>query len=122
MKLAELLLSEDKGWSATKIDDLIKNGPLNNEIAIERKIPMHIAYFTAWVDEQGKLQTYRDVYGHEKRVDQALEGKWDQIAKGRRSSGARRAGQVGACTRGADQAQAENRSSMHLSSAIGGGF
>jgi murein L,D-transpeptidase YcbB/YkuD len=82
VKLAELLLSEDKGWSATKIDDLIKNGPLNNEIAIERKIPMHIAYFTAWVDEQGKLQTYRDVYGHEKRVGQALEGKWDQIAKG----------------------------------------
>jgi murein L,D-transpeptidase YcbB/YkuD len=82
VKLAELLLSEDKGWSATKIDDLIKNGPLNNEIAIERKIPMHIAYFTAWVDEQGKLATYRDVYGHEKRVGQALEGKWDQIAKG----------------------------------------
>ena len=82
VKLAELLLSEDKGWSATKIDDLIKNGPLNNEIAIERKIPMHLAYFTAWVDEQGKLATYRDVYGHEKRVTQALEGKWDQIAKG----------------------------------------
>jgi hypothetical protein len=82
VKLAELLLSEDKGWSATKIDDLIKNGPLNNEIAIERKIPMHIAYFTAWVDEQGTLKTFRDVYGHEKRVGQALEGKWDQIAKG----------------------------------------
>jgi murein L,D-transpeptidase YcbB/YkuD len=82
VKLAELILAEDKGWSATKIDDLIKNGPLNNEIAIERKIPIHITYFTAWVNEQGKLETYRDVYGHEKRVTQALEGKWDQIVKG----------------------------------------
>ncbi len=82
VKLAELILAEDKGWSPAKIDDLIKNGPLNNEVAIERKVPIHIAYFTAWVDEQGKLATYRDVYGHEKRVTQALEGKWDQIVKG----------------------------------------
>jgi murein L,D-transpeptidase YcbB/YkuD len=82
VKLAELILAEDKGWSPAKIDELIKNGPLNNEIAIERKIPMHLAYFTVWVNEEGKLETYRDVYGHEKRVTQALEGKWDQIAKG----------------------------------------
>jgi murein L,D-transpeptidase YcbB/YkuD len=82
LKLTELILAEDKGWSAAKIDELIKSGPLNNEIAIERKVPIHITYFTAWVDEQGKLATYRDVYGHEKRVTQALEGRWSQIAKG----------------------------------------
>ena len=82
VRLAELLLALDKGWDAEKIAELIRSGPLNNEIAIERKIPVHLAYFTAWVDDGGKLQSWGDVYGHEKRVTQALEGKWTEIAKG----------------------------------------
>jgi murein L,D-transpeptidase YcbB/YkuD len=81
-RMAEILLGEDKGWDAAKIADLIANGPPNNEVPIERKIGVHITYFTAWVDEQGALQTARDVYGHEKRITQALEGQWAQIAKG----------------------------------------
>jgi len=81
-RMAEILLSEDKGWDAAKIADLIANGPPNNEVPIERKIGVHVTYFTAWVDEQGALQTARDVYGHEKRITQALSGEWAQIAKG----------------------------------------
>ena len=83
LKAAEVLLFEDKGWDAAKVDDLAKNGPMNNEIAMDKKIKMHIAYFTAWVDDAGALKTYSDIYGHEKRVTQALDGKWEQIAKGR---------------------------------------
>lgn len=81
-RMAEILLGEDKGWDAAQIADLIANGPPNNEVPIERKIGVHITYFTAWVDEQGALQTARDVYGHEKRITQALTGEWAQIAKG----------------------------------------
>jgi len=83
LKVAELVLAEDKGWDAAKIDDLAKRGPMNNEIAIDNKIKMHIAYFTAWVDDAGALKTASDIYGHEKRVTQALDGNWEQIAKGR---------------------------------------
>jgi len=83
LKVAEIILAEDKGWDAVKIDDLAKRGPMNNEIAIDDKIKMHIAYFTAWVDDAGTLKTASDIYGHEKRVTQALDGTWDQIAKGR---------------------------------------
>ncbi|MGE0024183.1 MAG: L,D-transpeptidase family protein [Hyphomicrobium sp.] len=83
LRVAEILLAEDKGWDAAKIDELAKQGPFNNEVAIDKPIKMHIAYFTAWVDDDGKLTTYSDIYGHEKRVTQALDGKWDQIAKGR---------------------------------------
>jgi murein L,D-transpeptidase YcbB/YkuD len=81
-RMAEILLSEDKGWDAARIADLIANGPPNNEVPIERKIGVHVTYFTAWVDEQGALQAARDVYGHEKRITQALTGEWAQIAKG----------------------------------------
>jgi len=81
-RLAEILLAEDKGWDAAKVADLIEHGPENNEIQIERVIPVHVTYFTAWVDEKGETQTARDVYGHEKRITLALAGKWQQIVKG----------------------------------------
>jgi murein L,D-transpeptidase YcbB/YkuD len=83
LRVAELVLAHDKGWDAAKVSELAKSGPLHNEVLIEKRIPMHIAYFTAWVDDDGKLKTYSDIYGHEKRVAQALDGKWTQIAKGR---------------------------------------
>lgn len=82
-KLAEVLLNADKGYDAAKIDDLIKNGPLDNTVELTTRIPVHITYFTASVDDAGKLQTFRDPYGHERRIIQALEGRWTEIHKGR---------------------------------------
>jgi len=81
-RMAEILLAEDKGWDAAKIADLIKDGPGNNEVEIDRRIPVHVTYFTAWIDEEGKTQSASDVYGHEKRIRLALAGNWKQIAKG----------------------------------------
>lgn len=81
--LAEILLEEDKGWGPAQVREILRNGPQNNEIAIDSKIPVHITYFTAFVDDNGKLQTFPDVYGHERRITLALEGKWNQILKGR---------------------------------------
>jgi murein L,D-transpeptidase YcbB/YkuD len=81
--LARIALKEDKGWTAAQTDNALYNGPLNNEIAIEHKIPVHMTYFTALVGEDGELRTFPDVYGHERRITLALEGKWDRIVKGR---------------------------------------
>ncbi len=81
--LAEILLREDKGWDSTHVAEIINTGPLNNEIALDHKIPVHITYFTALVDDEGKLHTFGDVYGHERRITQALDGRWGQIVKGR---------------------------------------
>lgn len=83
LEVAKIVLDYDKGWDGAKIDDLAKRGPMNNEIPMEKRIRMHLAYFTMWVADDGTLKTYSDIYGHEKRVTQALEGRWDQIAKGR---------------------------------------
>lgn len=83
MRMAELVLAEDKGWDAQRVEQTMRDGPRNNEIVIERKIPVHLVYFTAWVDDDGKVRTYADIYGHEKRITQALEGKWDEIDVGR---------------------------------------
>jgi murein L,D-transpeptidase YcbB/YkuD len=83
MRMAELVLAEDKGWDAARVNEVMSEGPRNNEIVIDRKIPVHLVYFTAWVDDDGNVRSYRDIYGHEKRITQALDGKWDEIDVGR---------------------------------------
>jgi murein L,D-transpeptidase YcbB/YkuD len=80
--LAEIVLREDKGWDKAKVAEEV-DAQLNNEIPLDRKVPVHMTYFTALVDESGTLHTFPDVYGHERRIVLALEGKWNQIVKGR---------------------------------------
>lgn len=79
LDMATILLGEDKGWDRAKIDDLVKNGPEHNEIELDTAIPVHITYVTARIEEDGKITTWRDIYGHEKRVTLALQGKWSKI-------------------------------------------
>ncbi len=79
LKMAEVILNADKGWDKAKIDELVKDGPDHNIIALDRKIPVHIVYFTARIEEGGKITTFSDIYGHEKRFTLALAGQWDKI-------------------------------------------
>jgi murein L,D-transpeptidase YcbB/YkuD len=81
IKLAEILLQEDKGWSESKVDGLIENGPEENEIGLTQPIPVHVTYFTASVSKDGEVQAFNDVYGHEKRITLALQGRWNEIEK-----------------------------------------
>lgn len=79
---AEVLLREDKGWDGAKVRELASSGPLDNEVVLEKRINVHMTYFTAQAGADGRVQSFRDVYGHERRITQALEGKWNQIARG----------------------------------------
>jgi murein L,D-transpeptidase YcbB/YkuD len=81
-RLAETLLGIDKGWSAEEVDELLDGEPEELGVPLNQHIPVHITYFTAQVDDAGDVTTEKDVYGHEKRITQALEGKWDAIDKG----------------------------------------
>jgi murein L,D-transpeptidase YcbB/YkuD len=83
LKFAEIVLGEDKGWNMTRIADLANRGPQNNEIKLSRRIPVHVTYFTAVVDDDGRLKTMSDLYGHEQRVHLGLEGKMHLIAQPR---------------------------------------
>lgn len=127
MKMAEVILQEDKGWSAAEVDEKMMSGPRNNEIVIEKKIPMHLVYFTAWVGEDGKLKTFNDIYGHEKRITQALAGDWDKIDVGRNHLAPVEAGDPSNFTP-APMARQQKRSKQPstiidmVGSALGGGF
>jgi L,D-transpeptidase YcbB len=43
-------------------------------IGIKNKMPVNFLYWTAWVDDAGALQFRRDVYGLDRRLDEALRG------------------------------------------------
>jgi murein L,D-transpeptidase YcbB/YkuD len=81
--LASIVLRADQGWDPARVIEAANTGPLNNEIAIEHRIMVHMTYFTAFVDDDGKLHTFPDVYGHEQRIALALAGEWQGIDKGR---------------------------------------
>lgn len=83
MELAELILKADKGWDKAKTHEMFDSTPNNHTIEMEKRVMVHNTYFTAMVDEDGKLSTFRDIYGHEKRIALALEGRWSEIRKGR---------------------------------------
>ncbi len=73
-RLATLLLAEDKGWSAAKINALVAQGE-NKVIALRRPVPVHLTYFTLTVGEDGRLQTFADIYGLDGRMAPKLFDK-----------------------------------------------
>ncbi len=81
LSLAEHLLAADKGWTSTQIKELAWDGPENVAVKLDTHVPVHITYFTALVDDAGKVETFNDVYGHERRITLALEGNHKLISK-----------------------------------------
>src|SRR5262245_53775534 len=71
VRLATVLLAHDKGWSANEVEGYVRRG---GEIALRKPIPVHVTYFTAVVDDAGKVQYFSDIYGLDERVASALEG------------------------------------------------
>jgi murein L,D-transpeptidase YcbB/YkuD len=73
-RLATLLLSEDKGWSAQQVQNLLATGN-NSIVPLARQVPVHLTYFTVVADERGKLQTFDDIYGIDAKMGAVLFGK-----------------------------------------------
>ncbi|KAF0229513.1 MAG: ErfK/YbiS/YcfS/YnhG family [Beijerinckiaceae bacterium] len=69
--LAERLLAASTGQSEQQLRGLIGRG--ERMIKLTEKIPVHLTYFTVFVDETGTLQQRRDLYGHDARVKNALQ-------------------------------------------------
>ena len=77
IKLAEVLLARDKGFSAEQVQEYVRRG---GEIKLTNPIPVHITYFTAVVDDAGKLHYRPDIYALDGRVASKLEGQTVNIA------------------------------------------
>jgi len=73
-RLAEILLAEDKGWASKQVEDLIAKGN-NSAVTLDHPIPVHTTYFTAVVGDDGKIKTFADIYGLDRKIAPAVLGK-----------------------------------------------
>ena len=71
---AAVLFAEGKGWSADQVKEQWDNG-VNSAVTLGRPIPVHMTYFTVVVDENGRVSTFADLYGFDRKVANALFGK-----------------------------------------------
>lgn len=71
--LANLLLGAVSGWTRDSTAAALALGR-ERPVALPRAIPVVLAYWTAWVDDDGVTQLRDDVYGWDARVTGALAG------------------------------------------------
>ena len=70
--LAAYVLHGDPKWTREKIVSAIESGE-SRIVWLPEPIPVHVLYWTAWVDEEGTVQFRSDVYGRDGPLDEALE-------------------------------------------------
>jgi L,D-transpeptidase YcbB len=73
-RLAEVILAEERGWTPDRVGRQIDSRQ-SLEVKLEKQFPVHVTYFTARVDETGKLNTFADIYGHDAKLAAALAGR-----------------------------------------------
>jgi len=69
--LAIMVLDEDPNWPIEKIDAAMNRG-VEKAYDLKTKIPVYIGYFTAWVDREGQVHFYDDIYGHDVKLEELL--------------------------------------------------
>ena len=70
-KLAAYLLKDEKGWDDAKINAAMNKGE-EKFVKLSEPVPVFITYYTAWVDDAGKLQFREDIYGHDAEVTKKM--------------------------------------------------
>ncbi len=71
LALAQYLLN-DQGWDRDRLRDTISQGQ-RKTVVLDRPVPVHLVYFTAWADADGTVNFRGDIYGRDRDLLVALE-------------------------------------------------
>ena len=63
-KMADYVLRDQPEWTPEKIEDAMNAGK-EKFVKVKNPIPVVITYYTAWVDDNGRLNFREDIYGHD---------------------------------------------------------
>ena len=63
-QLAKYVLRDYPEWDESSIGQAMHSGH-EKHVRLKERIPVHIVYFTAWVDENGGLHFQPDIYGYD---------------------------------------------------------
>ncbi|MCM0665140.1 L,D-transpeptidase family protein [Flavobacterium tyrosinilyticum] len=70
-QLALHILKDDPDWPADKIESAM-NGGKETTCMLKRKIPVYIGYFTCWVQDNGEVNFFPDVYDRDQSLDKLI--------------------------------------------------
>jgi murein L,D-transpeptidase YcbB/YkuD len=70
-ELAIELLKDDPKWTPERIDKAMHAGK-ESWHTLKKKVPVYIGYFTAWVDREGQLNFYKDIYKRDESLIKLL--------------------------------------------------
>ena len=70
-ELALLILKDDPDWPIERINEAMK-GEVETVCVLKKKIPIHIGYFTTWVNDSGEISFYNDIYLRDDRLAELL--------------------------------------------------
>lgn len=73
-RFAEVILGEVEGWSAADVAGMWKTKD-TQRVRLTHRIPVHNTYFTQWVNADGSIVDFDDIYSHDARIGDALAGK-----------------------------------------------
>jgi len=73
VKLATWLLQENPKWDEDKIKDLWKTVRTTRPSCFPIRSPIVIFYATAFVDEDGEIHFFNDIYTYDKMLEDALK-------------------------------------------------
>ena len=66
-KLANYVLQNQPEWTPEKISEAMNSGT-EKYVKVKDPIPVVITYYTAWVDENGRLNFREDIYDHDLKL------------------------------------------------------
>lgn len=72
--LALYLLKDDPQWTREILLQTVKTGK-RKVVELKKPIPVHLLYWTAWVDESDMLYFRDDIYDRDRPLDRALKEK-----------------------------------------------
>jgi murein L,D-transpeptidase YcbB/YkuD len=71
VELADYVLRGNPNWSPERISAVIAEW-VERTVQLSKPIPIHVLYWTVWVDEDGTIQFRNDIYGRDKPLRKAL--------------------------------------------------
>jgi murein L,D-transpeptidase YcbB/YkuD len=71
LDLAAQLLRDHPEWTRERLEEAVSSGARRG-VRLPRPVPIHILYWTAWVDADGELQFRHDLYARDQALERAL--------------------------------------------------
>lgn len=74
MEYAQLLYGLDRNPAANQLSSIV-NSKRTTQVKFLKPIPVHLTYFTLWVNGDGSVASHKDIYGRDKLVGNILFGR-----------------------------------------------